>query len=87
MVRPAHTLKGESRQFAANRVAEIAQHLEMAARQSIEAHSELPDGLADEVRHLRPEFHDTIAELERVVADRPVVAPAGRALFGRQASA
>ena len=38
LVMPAHTLKGESRQFGANIVADIAEKIEDIARSSVETH-------------------------------------------------
>jgi histidine phosphotransfer protein HptB len=62
MVIPAHTLKGESRQFGAKRLGDLAEVIEMAARRCVEQHS-LPDEVASEVAMLRGCFHETLAIL------------------------
>ncbi|HEX7854675.1 MAG TPA: Hpt domain-containing protein [Sphingobium sp.] len=93
MVLPAHSLKGESRQLGAGRLAELAQHLEMTARSCIEDRQNLPDALMEDVRGLRALFQDSVAHLERAVSEpaatavRPRV-PGGpqRPVFGRRAS-
>jgi HPt (histidine-containing phosphotransfer) domain-containing protein len=92
MVLPAHTLKGESRQLGAGRLTELAEHLEMTARQCIEHREDLPDDLSEDVRGLRPLFQETVVHLERVVGEpvtaarpRPTAAPL-RPVFGRRAS-
>jgi HPt (histidine-containing phosphotransfer) domain-containing protein len=93
LVLPAHSLKGESRQLGAERVAHLAEHLEMTARRCIEERSDLPEALSDDVRGLRPLFHDTITLLECAVGpDAPLMAPSFRArpvtpqrpVFGRR---
>ncbi|MFT3965652.1 MAG: Hpt domain-containing protein [Sphingobium sp.] len=93
MVLPAHSLKGESRQLGVERLAELAQHLEMTARQCIEDRISLPDELATDVRALRGLFHETVAHLERAVGHDAAVATRPRAsgasqrpVFGRRAS-
>lgn len=63
MVIPAHTLKGESRQFGAGRLAEIAEVIEKTARRCIEQH-EAPNEIASEVTMLRGCFVETLAILE-----------------------
>ncbi len=93
LVLPAHSLKGESRQLGAHRVAELSQHLENTARRCIEERTDLPDTLADDVRGLRSLFHETITLLERTIGGdapaAPVVRPrvsgaAQRPVFGRR---
>ncbi len=64
MVLPAHTLKGESRQFGAVRLGELALLLETTARDHVERRLPLPDSLLSEVDSLRPVFHQTLASLE-----------------------
>ncbi|HEX7822864.1 MAG TPA: Hpt domain-containing protein [Sphingobium sp.] len=95
LVLPAHSLKGESRQLGAQRVAELSQHLEKIARRCIEDRTSLPDELADDVRGLRSLFHETIIALERVVGTDAPAAPAPRPrmvggpqrpVFGRRTS-
>ena len=66
LVIPAHTLKGESRQFGANVVAEIAEKIENAARSSVESHS-FPDELIPDVVELRRLFNMTIEMFDQAV--------------------
>ena len=66
LVIPAHTLKGESRQFGANVVAEIAEKIEDAARSSVESHS-VPDELIPDVVELRRLFNMTIEMFDQAV--------------------
>ncbi|MCE7797927.1 Hpt domain-containing protein [Sphingobium sufflavum] len=90
LVLPAHSLKGESRQLGAERVAELSQYLEMTARRCIEDRTELPDALAEDVRGLRSLFHETMTVLERTIgtgeappAARAPVAPSPPASIAR----
>lgn len=80
LVTPAHTLKGESAQFGANRLSGMAERIEMVARRCVETH-EGPDELIEVVVGLRPCFTETMAVLDRdanpLVARRP-------ATFGRR---
>jgi HPt (histidine-containing phosphotransfer) domain-containing protein len=92
LVLPAHSLKGESRQLGAERVAELSQHFEMIARRCIEERTDLPETLGNDVRILRPLFHETVTLLERMVGDgsapvlpRTTTTPR-RPVFGRRAS-
>lgn len=64
MVRPAHSLKGESRQFGADRIAELCLLLEMTARRHVEDRAPLPDDLVPDVAALRHCFHETLLLLE-----------------------
>ena len=66
LVIPAHTLKGESQQFGANVVAEIAEKIEDAARSSVESHS-FPDELIPDVVELRRLFDMTIEMFDQAV--------------------
>lgn len=81
LVLPAHTLKGESRQFGAEPLAVLAETIEHIARQCVETHDR-PDEALEHVVKLRPCFEATLAMLEReanpLVARRPVG-------FGRRA--
>lgn len=81
LVLPAHTLKGESLQFGAQPLAELAEHIEMVARRCVELH-ETPTELLGDVVKLRPLFEATLALFERetnpLVERRPV--------FGRRAA-
>ncbi|OJY66905.1 MAG: histidine phosphotransferase [Sphingobium sp. 66-54] len=70
MVRPAHTLKGESRQFGCRRLGDIAEAIEMTARRCVEQHS-APDEVAAEVAMLRGCFTESIALLDGNAAPAP----------------
>lgn len=80
LVIPAHTLKGEARQFGAEPLAELAELIEMTARDCIER-QESPDQLIEQVVALRPLFGATLAELERAANPSPLRRPGG---FGRR---
>jgi histidine phosphotransfer protein HptB len=83
LVRPAHTLKGESLQFGAEPLGLLSEHIEHTARRCVETR-ESPDELLESVARLRPLFNDTVALFDRETgspaagARRPVV-------FGRKA--
>ncbi|MDT8758647.1 Hpt domain-containing protein [Sphingomonas psychrotolerans] len=81
MVIPAHTLKGESRQFGADPLSDLAETIEMIARGCIERR-ETPTEALEHVVKLRPLFETTLDMLEReanpLVARKPVPA------FGRR---
>ena len=84
LVIPAHTLKGEARQFGANPLADCAELIENSARISIETHS-FPNELITDVVKLRKLWSETIALFDK--ATNPVLtraAPAGG--FGRKAA-
>ncbi|HVJ01984.1 MAG TPA: Hpt domain-containing protein [Sphingomonas sp.] len=83
MVIPAHTLKGESRQFGAEPLSELAETIEMMARACVERH-DTPDAVLEHVVRLRPLFESTLTLLEREA--NPLVSrrPAG---FGRRPAA
>jgi len=59
LVLPAHTLKGEARQFGAEPLAQVAELIETTARFCIETHS-FPDELVKDVVELRKLFNETI---------------------------
>ena len=59
LVIPAHTLKGESRQFGAEPLAEVAEQIENIARSCIETHR-FPDELIPDVVELRRLFNLTV---------------------------
>ncbi|MBO9580532.1 MAG: Hpt domain-containing protein [Sphingobium sp.] len=69
MVIPAHTLKGESRQFGANRLAELSEVIENAARRCLEEHK-VPAEVASEVAMLRGCFAETL-DLLRASTPQP----------------
>lgn len=82
MVIPAHTLKGESRQFGAQPLAMLAEQIETIARDCVELH-DTPEDAMPHIVKLRPLFTQTLELLEReanpLVARKP---PGGG--FGRR---
>lgn len=82
LVLPAHTLKGESRQFGADPLSDLAEEIEVMARSCVERQDTPEIALAAVVR-LRPLFEATLSLLEReanpLVERRPV--------FGRRPAA
>lgn len=81
LVIPAHTLKGESRQFGAEPLAEIAENIENIARSCIETHR-FPDELVPEVVQLRRYFERTIKLFDE--ATNPLKSRAAPGGFGRK---
>lgn len=84
IVIPAHTLKGESRQFGAELLGTLAETIEMIARDCVERH-DTPDEALEHIVELRPLFEDTLALLEREAS--PLVERRPAAGFGRRAPA
>lgn len=80
MVIPAHTLKGEARQFGAEPLGLIAERIEGIARDCVESR-DTPDEALSEVVALRALFERTLAMLEREA--NPLVER--RPMFGRRA--
>ena len=82
LVRPAHTLKGEARQFGAEPLAALAEQIESTARDCVEL-QDTPEGALPHIVKLRPLFEQTLALLEREA--NPLVArkPQGGG-FGRR---
>ena len=87
MVIPAHTLKGESRQFGAEPLGALAETIETIARDCVEA-QDTPESALEHVVRLRSLFDQTLALLEReaspLVERRTSVTP-GAGGFGRKA--
>lgn len=81
LVIPAHTLKGESRQFGAEPLALAAETIETIARQCVETH-DTPDAALTHVVGLRKLFDDTMALLQREA--NPLVPRRPAAGFGRR---
>lgn len=81
LVLPAHTLKGESRQFGADALADTAETIEAVARRCVETR-ERPDEVLEQVVTLRPLFEETLAAFEREC--NPLVER--RQGFGRRAA-
>jgi HPt (histidine-containing phosphotransfer) domain-containing protein len=63
LVLPAHTLKGESWQFGAEKLAELAEEIEVAARHYVELRQG-PEEIVEKVVQLRPLFEATLSALE-----------------------
>jgi len=82
LVIPAHTLKGEARQFGAEPLGMLAEKIETIARDCVENH-DTPEEALEHVVQLGPLFDETLALLDReanpLVARRPGVG------FGRRA--
>ena len=83
LVIPAHTLKGESRQFGAEPLADVAEKIENVARTCIETHR-FPDELVPEVVELRRMFDLTVAMFDK--ATNPLKTRAAPGGFGRRVS-
>ena len=82
LVIPAHTLKGEARQFGAEPLAKLAELIESTARLCIETHR-FPDELVKEVVELRRTFEQTVELFDR--ATNPLLTRTRPAGFGRKA--
>lgn len=83
LVIPAHTLKGEARQFGAEPLAAVAELIETTARMCIETHR-FPDELVSDVVELRRLFRQTVEQFEK--ATNPLVTRTRPSGFGRKAS-
>lgn len=84
MVRPAHTLKGDSYQFGGEAIGKLAEHIEHSARRCVEEHS-APDQLDAEILQLRPLLIETLAQFERELTSVAAMRrPAVAAGFGRK---
>ena len=82
LVMPAHTLKGEARQFGALPLAALAETIETIARDCVER-QDTPEEALESVARLRPLFVETLALLEaEAVPVMPIRRPAGG--FGRR---
>ena len=82
LIIPAHTIKGEARQFGAEPLAQVAELIESTARLCVETRR-FPDELIPEVVELRNLFNQTIALFEKAtnpLQTRPVQGGA----FGRK---
>jgi histidine phosphotransfer protein HptB len=82
LVIPAHTLKGESRQFGAEKLADIAENIEQVARICIETHR-FPDELVPDVVQLRRLWNRT-AELFDKATNPLQSRPGAAGGFGRK---
>ena len=79
LVIPAHTLKGEARQFGAEVLGDLAEEIENLARLCVERH-DTPTAMLEQVVRLRPLFEETLQLLER--ESNPLVER--RPAFGRR---
>ncbi len=70
LIAPAHTLKGESLQFGAETLSQLAEKIEMASRHFVEIRA-TPDELVPDVVKLRPVLEETLNQLE--AATNPLV--------------
>ena len=81
MVIPAHTLKGEARQFGAEPLADLAETIETIARDCVEL-QDTPELALEHIARLRGMFEETLTLLEReanpLVARRPAACGFGR---------
>ena len=83
LVIPAHTLKGEARQFGAEPLADVAERIENVARSCIETHR-FPDELIPDVVELRRMFNLTVEMFDK--ATNPLMTRAQPASFGRRSA-
>lgn len=83
LVIPAHTLKGESRQFGAKAVGDMAETIEMTARECVETHS-TPLKLEPVVAALRAAFTQTLEQLTQDLAGHAPRPAVRRPVFGRK---
>jgi HPt (histidine-containing phosphotransfer) domain-containing protein len=83
LVLPAHTIKGEARQFGAVPLADMAELIESTARLCLETRR-FPDELVKEVVELRKLFNTTIALFEK--ATNPLITRAPVSGFGRRSA-
>jgi len=84
LVIPAHTIKGESRQFGSRALGDLSEKIEMTARRCVEERTG-PEELALDVASLRTCFSRTLAELEK--HSMPAQAQSRQTDFGRKAPA
>lgn len=81
LVIPAHTIKGEARQFGAEPLAAVAELIETTARLCVETRR-FPDELITDVVQLRRLFSETMDLFDK--ATNPLVARTGSNGFGRR---
>jgi HPt (histidine-containing phosphotransfer) domain-containing protein len=83
LVIPAHTIKGEARQFGAGPLADIAELIESTARLCLETRR-FPDELVPQVVELRSLFNRTVDLFDR--ATNPLLTRSAGGAFGRKVS-
>ena len=81
LVIPAHTLKGEARQFGAEPLAAVAELIESTARMCVETRR-FPDELVEKVVELRQLFNRTVQMFDK--ATNPLQTRAAPGGFGRK---
>jgi HPt (histidine-containing phosphotransfer) domain-containing protein len=81
LVLPAHTIKGEARQFGAEPLAQIAELIESSARLCVETRR-FPDELVPEVVELRRLFNRTVELFDK--ATNPLLTRNPQGAFGRK---
>jgi histidine phosphotransfer protein HptB len=81
LVIPAHTIKGEARQFGAEPLAQIAELIESTARLCVETRR-FPDELVPEVVELRRLFNRTVELFDK--ATNPLLTRNPQGAFGRK---
>jgi histidine phosphotransfer protein HptB len=81
LVIPAHTIKGEARQFGAEPLAEIAELIESTARLCLETRR-FPDELVPQVVELRKLFSRTVELFDK--ATNPLLSRSSGGGFGRK---
>src|ERR671913_223957 len=81
LVIPAHTIKGEARQFGAEPLAAIAELIETTARMCIET-QRFPDELIKDVVELKRLFQETVIQFDK--ATNPLLTRAPQGAFGRK---
>lgn len=81
LVIPAHTIKGEARQFGAEPLARVAEAIEATARSCVETRR-FPDELVADVVQLRRLFNQTIDLFDR--ATNPLLTRQAPSAFGRR---
>lgn len=82
LVNPAHKLKGDARSFGATPLSDLAEAIEVIARDCME-NRDTPDEALQHVIDLRPLFEQTLLLLEREA--NPLVARRPTGLGGRPA--
>ncbi len=83
LVIPAHTIKGEARQFGAEPLAAVAELIETTARLCIET-QRFPDELVSDVVELKRLFQETVLQFDK--ATNPLLTRAPQGAFGRKAN-
>ena len=81
LIIPAHTIKGESRQFGAEPLATVAELIENTARLCVETHR-FPDELVPDVVELRRLWSRTVELFDKATNPLQSRAPAGG--FGKK---